>query len=80
MNGKEAIIFLFMLLFAFSSLSSTIAVPSSRSLKFITDENISTQHLYDEFQTEGRMDVEVADYSGTGANNHHDPKPPPGSL
>ncbi|CDO98561.1 unnamed protein product [Coffea canephora] len=28
---------------------------------------------------EGRMDIESLDYSGAGANNHHDPKPP-GSL
>lgn len=27
-----------------------------------------------------RMDVEIADYTGTGANNHHDPRsPPPGT-
>lgn len=28
----------------------------------------------------GRIEVEVNDYSGTGANNHHDPKPPPGTF
>ncbi|KAI3454284.1 hypothetical protein Pfo_010947 [Paulownia fortunei] len=78
--NEKAIFFLFMLLFAFSSLPSTIAVPSSRSLKSITDENISSQHPYDEFQKKERMDVEVADYSGTGANNHHDPRSPPGSF
>ncbi|KAL3512416.1 hypothetical protein ACH5RR_025133 [Cinchona calisaya] len=25
---------------------------------------------------EGKMDIERTDYSGTGANPHHDPKPP----
>lgn len=27
-------------------------------------------------QGRGRMDMETNDYSGTGANTHHDPKPP----
>ncbi|KAL1568360.1 hypothetical protein AAHA92_03733 [Salvia divinorum] len=72
-----------MVLFAFfSSLPPTIGVPSSRSLKSLTHGYTSNQHMYHEiFQLKkGRMDVEVTDYSGTGANNHHDPKPPPGSF
>ncbi|KAH6809352.1 hypothetical protein C2S51_027135 [Perilla frutescens var. frutescens] len=80
---EKATIFLFTLLFAsFSSLPSTTAVPSSRSLKSVTDEYPSNQHLYHEiFQVKkGRMDVELTDYSGTGANNHHDPRSPPGSF
>ncbi|KAL8457226.1 hypothetical protein ACS0TY_035172 [Phlomoides rotata] len=82
MKLEKPLIFLYIILLAFfSSLPSTIAVPSSRSLKFISVENTSNQHLYHEFQEKReRMIIEVADYSGTGANNHHDPRAPPGSY
>ncbi|CAN4087881.1 unnamed protein product [Withania somnifera] len=57
----------------FSLLISTIAVPSSRSLKSITEN----QDSYNKIWMEKReLLVERDDYTGTGANNHHDPKPP----
>ncbi|KAG8378604.1 hypothetical protein BUALT_Bualt07G0002800 [Buddleja alternifolia] len=86
MNDKATIMLLFMLLL--SSLPLTIAVPSSRSLRSMTDDdNIYNQgkilYLFDEFQQQkmkGRMEMEVYDYSGPGSNNHHDPKSPPGGT
>ncbi|KAL3824977.1 hypothetical protein ACJIZ3_021006 [Penstemon smallii] len=67
--------FLIILLFALLAFPSTIAVPSSRSLMSST-KTLHNQHLYNEFQIKGRNGVEIEDYSGTGANNHHDPSPP----
>ncbi|XP_050228928.1 uncharacterized protein LOC126678095 [Mercurialis annua] len=37
--------------------------------------NSDGEELLD-FTINGRMDLESTDYPGTGANNHHDPKPP----
>ncbi|KAK4350703.1 hypothetical protein RND71_030016 [Anisodus tanguticus] len=63
----------------FSLLISTIAVPSSRSLKTIT-ENLPFQDSHDKvlmgLEKKRELLVERDDYAGTGANNHHDPKPP----
>ncbi|KAL3642253.1 hypothetical protein CASFOL_013068 [Castilleja foliolosa] len=82
MNDK-AIILVFMLLLAFSSLPlPTTAVPSSRSLKSITHDNLSTQHkhnLYDDKLQMREMMAIVEDYPGPGANNKHSPPPPPNS-
>ncbi|KAL3835315.1 hypothetical protein ACJIZ3_010051 [Penstemon smallii] len=79
LHEKKTVILL--LFFAFFSVPSTTiaAVPCSRSLKPLT---LATQivsnptHPYNHFQRKGRMDMEIADYSETGANNHHDPIPP----
>ncbi|XP_024641531.1 uncharacterized protein [Medicago truncatula] len=30
----------------------------------------------EEFMVKERMNLEIEDYPGTGANNHHDPNPP----
>ncbi|CAI9780462.1 unnamed protein product [Fraxinus pennsylvanica] len=67
-----------------------LSVSSSRSLSSITDQAqySSGKDLHYDFQValgnreeeeifrEGRMDIETRDYSKTGANNHHDPRPP----
>ncbi|EYU22301.1 hypothetical protein ABFS82_09G002300 [Erythranthe guttata] len=93
-KAKIPLIFLFMLLLllsllllsSFSSLPpSTFSFPSSsrRSLKknksiSDVDEKMWMQHH--DFQKKERMDIEIADYTGTGANNHHDPGSPPGTT
>ncbi|KAL6493441.1 hypothetical protein OROGR_032220 [Orobanche gracilis] len=78
---KIAIVFLFMLFFNFSYFPPTIvAVPSSRSLKSVADENISCtqQPCVDQIlQHKGRMDEQLMDYPGSGANTKHDPSPTP---
>lgn len=62
----------------FSLLISTIAVPSSRSIKTNTENQVSHDKvvLMDELEKKRELLVERDDYAGTGANNHHDPKPP----
>ncbi|KAJ8763136.1 hypothetical protein K2173_025521 [Erythroxylum novogranatense] len=66
-------------------LSSTLAVPTSRSLKSSAEEKASAVQDFlvqdeifgmEERYVEGRMDLESTDYPGTGANNHHDPRTP----
>ncbi|KAL7098202.1 hypothetical protein ACP275_09G002200 [Erythranthe tilingii] len=92
MKDKKAIplIFLLMLLLllllSFSSLpASTFSFPSSRrslmkkNKSISDDEKIWMQHH--EFQKKERKDrEEIEDYTGTGANNHHDPGSPPGTT
>ncbi|KAL6524609.1 hypothetical protein OROHE_016280 [Orobanche hederae] len=78
MRKDMAVVFLFMLLFVFSSFPpTTTAVRFSRNLMSIGDENDSTQQLYDaDFQKKGRMDIETSDYQ-TGPNPKHNPPPTP---
>ncbi|KAL3342636.1 hypothetical protein AABB24_026588, partial [Solanum stoloniferum] len=78
MEKKVSFLSLLLLIFVgFSLLISTIAVPSSRSLKTITENQDSHNKvvLMDELKKRELL-VERDDYAGTGANNHHDPKPP----
>ncbi|KAL6557355.1 hypothetical protein OROMI_017705 [Orobanche minor] len=72
MKKDMAIVYLFMLLFILSYFPPTIvAVHSS---------NISSAQqpcpCVDQIQHKGRMDVELTDYPGAGANTKHDPAPP----
>ncbi|KAK6794928.1 hypothetical protein RDI58_008381 [Solanum bulbocastanum] len=79
MEKKVSFLSLLLLIFVgFSLLISTIAVPSSRSLKTITENQDSHNKvvLMDELKKKRELLVERDDYAGTGANNHHDPKPP----
>ncbi|MCD9641505.1 hypothetical protein HAX54_027717 [Datura stramonium] len=78
MEKRVSFLSLLLLIFVgFSLLISTIAVPSSRSLKTIT-QNLPFQDSHNKVQMEKKREllVERDDYAGTGANNHHDPKPP----
>ncbi|KAL6565847.1 hypothetical protein OROHE_004902 [Orobanche hederae] len=81
MKKKDmAIVYLFMLLFILSYFPPTIvAVPSSRSLNSVTDISSTQQPCpcVDQIQHKGRMDVELTDYPGAGANTKHEPAPPP---
>ncbi|TMW82678.1 hypothetical protein EJD97_005407 [Solanum chilense] len=79
MEKKVSFLSLLLLIFVgFSLLISTIAVPSSRSLKTNTEFQVSHDKvvLMDELEKKRELLVERDDYAGTGANNHHDPKPP----
>ncbi|KAK9715878.1 hypothetical protein RND81_06G196100 [Saponaria officinalis] len=67
---------------------STFAVPSSRSLIINPHkQGLSTEFLLlqeigegeGERRRKGRVDMEVNDYPGTGANPGHDPNVPGGS-
>ncbi|KAL3642252.1 hypothetical protein CASFOL_013067 [Castilleja foliolosa] len=78
----KAIIIVFMVLFAFSSLPlPTTAVPSSRSLKSITHDNLSTQHKHKHKLHGDRLEMRemiatVQDYPRAGSNQGHTPHPP----
>ncbi|XP_012070364.1 uncharacterized protein LOC105632565 [Jatropha curcas] len=79
-----------LLFLGFSFVISSLAVPTTRSLKSTREnpsssvQDLLTQDLdFGEEQLDliegdmnGRMDLESQDYPGTGANNHHDPKTP----
>ncbi|CAA2976751.1 Hypothetical predicted protein [Olea europaea subsp. europaea] len=87
MEKKKALLWLFLF---FSAFLFRLALSSSRSLSSITDQAqySSGRDLHDNFQValsnreekelfgERRMAIETRDYSGTGANNRHDPRPP----
>ncbi|PHU24647.1 hypothetical protein BC332_09754 [Capsicum chinense] len=75
MEKRVSFLSLLLLIFVGSLLISTIAVPSSRSLKTIT-ENQDFHNKVVFMETKRELLVERDDYAGTGANNHHDPKPP----
>ncbi|KAL6583647.1 hypothetical protein OROMI_002936 [Orobanche minor] len=86
MRKDMAVVFLFMLLFVFSSFPRTTTAVrfsiesrnyQSGNLMSIGDENDSTQQLNDaDFQKKGRMDIETSDYQ-TGPNPKHNPPPTP---
>ncbi|KAH0689877.1 hypothetical protein KY289_017235 [Solanum tuberosum] len=80
MEKKVSFLSLLLLIFVgFSLLISTIAVPSSRSLKTSTENQDSHNKVVlmdHELEKRRELLVERDDYAGTGANNHHDPKPP----
>ncbi|KAH0702721.1 hypothetical protein KY290_018034 [Solanum tuberosum] len=80
MEKKVSFLSLLLLIFVgFSLLISTIAVPSSRSLKTSTENQDSHNKVVlmdHELKKKRELLVERDDYAGTGANNHHDPKPP----
>ncbi|PSS01686.1 Protein Rev like [Actinidia chinensis var. chinensis] len=83
---------LLVLFLGFSFVLSSVAVPTSRSLKSFLDDPLVQDLLapdgemdmgmdgelsnVEEFSMQGRMDLENNDYPGTGANNHHDPNAP----
>ncbi|KAG9148507.1 hypothetical protein Leryth_023616 [Lithospermum erythrorhizon] len=78
---------LILMLFAFSLVFSyAVAVPWSRSLKSLSGslsaQDLNFQMTQGQYQEEdksflvGRMDLQINDYPGTGANPDHDPKPP----
>ncbi|CAA2976752.1 Hypothetical predicted protein [Olea europaea subsp. europaea] len=88
MEKKKALLWLFLF---FSAFLFRLALSSSTgSLSSITDQAqySSGRDLHDNFQValsnreekelfgERRMAIETRDYSGTGANNRHDPRPP----
>ncbi|KAL3628980.1 hypothetical protein CASFOL_028032 [Castilleja foliolosa] len=65
-SNYKSMVMVFMLIFALSS----FALTSSRSLKAIAYERLSTQQLYnDKFEKKERIDMQVQDYPGSGANN-----------
>ncbi|CAN4085384.1 unnamed protein product [Withania somnifera] len=79
MEKRVSFLSLLSILFVgFSLLISTVAVPSLRSLKTITENQDSHNKmvLMDQLEKKRELLVERDDYAGTGANNHHDPKPP----
>ncbi|PIN16914.1 hypothetical protein CDL12_10438 [Handroanthus impetiginosus] len=73
-------------LLLFLLLEAAAAVPTSRSLKAAKDPgSVGNFHTQDVMGTgkddwvsklQGRMNLELEDYPGTGANNNHDPKTP----
>ncbi|KAE8099771.1 hypothetical protein FH972_017725 [Carpinus fangiana] len=87
-SSVRVLIVLFM---AFSYVLSCAAVPSTRSLKS-NEEGLTVQDLQaqdamglrdggdlmdvGEGFVEGRMDLEIQDYKGAGANTDHEPKTP----
>ncbi|CAA3008612.1 Hypothetical predicted protein [Olea europaea subsp. europaea] len=87
MEKKKALLWLFLF---FSAFLFRLSLSSSRSLSSITGQAqySSSRDLHDNFQValgnredkelfrERRMAIETRDYSGTGANNRHDPRPP----
>ncbi|OAY41877.1 hypothetical protein MANES_09G136400v8 [Manihot esculenta] len=64
------------------SLESTEQNPPAVIQAFLPQDamelNLGEEQVVDleEGYSNGRMDLESTDYPGTGANNHHDPKPP----
>ncbi|XP_042058936.1 uncharacterized protein LOC121803320 [Salvia splendens] len=83
--GRRQLAVLLLLLFL---VVSSTAVPASRSLKTIKNQVLLGRfHVQDVSDIENddvmmvsllerRMNIELTDYPGTGANNNHDPKPP----
>ncbi|KAK9996091.1 hypothetical protein SO802_020777 [Lithocarpus litseifolius] len=77
---------LLVLLLVFSQLISLNAVPVTRIGNLMhghqarpVSQNthmLATEEKWDEQTFSGRMDVELHDYPGSGANNRHTPKPP----
>ncbi|EEF36658.1 uncharacterized protein LOC8286483 [Ricinus communis] len=91
MVQRTAAVGLLLFFLGFSFLLSSLAVPTTRSLKSTEDNpsssvqdflihqegmDLSSQGEELDFIIAGRMDLESTDYPGTGANNHHDPKTP----
>ncbi|CAL1354586.1 unnamed protein product [Linum trigynum] len=92
MKSLGLLLTLFLLVFVdLSLLKSCVAVPTTRSLMMSPGNPTSPYVLQHGFLSqgatmmklantedviEGRMVVESLDYHGTGANTHHDPKPP----
>ncbi|GLT61117.1 hypothetical protein SLA2020_338440 [Shorea laevis] len=82
---------LLVMLLAFSNLISLNAVPISRARNLLHDSKdiiaasrprsirgAITRQFVEEEITNGRRDLEFADYPGSGANHHHTPMPPAG--
>ncbi|EYU20877.1 hypothetical protein ABFS82_11G022200 [Erythranthe guttata] len=69
-----------LLLYFFLLMVTSSAVPISRSLKTFQNQVSVTYFPYQDVKmeklVEGRMEMELADYPGTGANHNHDPTPP----
>ncbi|KAL2243826.1 UNVERIFIED_CONTAM: hypothetical protein Sindi_0500600 [Sesamum indicum] len=79
MKGKGSVGVVIFLLIFFALCSSPSTAIASRSLTSAAGKQ--HVHVYVEFQKKRRLDhVDVEDYSGTGANNHHDPRSPPSSF
>nr|CAN60285.1 hypothetical protein VITISV_028934 [Vitis vinifera] len=89
--GHKGFLHLMIIFLGFSWLLSCAAVPSSRSFQLIKEE-LSAQAVFlsqkgrgfykfpeveEGYKRVGRIAMEgIDDYAGTGANTHHDPKPP----
>ncbi|CAA2955956.1 Hypothetical predicted protein [Olea europaea subsp. europaea] len=67
-SDRQLLAALLLLLFVVFS----AAVRTSRRLKEVKDE-LSVHNFHNQ---EPRMDMEISDYSGTGANHDHDPPTP----
>lgn len=81
MAGK-ALKLILVIFFCCSFILCTLAVPSSRRLINQIKQEPSSEFLLSQGNielgrnTKGRMDVELTDYPGTGANRNHEPKDP----
>ncbi|OAY82557.1 uncharacterized protein LOC109718120 isoform X2 [Ananas comosus] len=85
---RVASLHLLLLLFCFSYLIfSSHAIPSTRSQRMVkkgfppssgTTQVSKRGNRFEEieFRGFGRMDLEIEDYPGSGANDRHTPKPP----
>ncbi|KAL4633665.1 uncharacterized protein LOC142630700 [Castanea sativa] len=77
---------LLVLLLVFSQLISLNAVPVTRTGNLMHGHQVhlvsqnthmlATEEKWDEQIFSGRMEFELHDYPGSGANNRHTPKPP----
>ncbi|XP_077224957.1 uncharacterized protein LOC143858197 [Tasmannia lanceolata] len=86
---ERSTLHLLVFLLGLSHLISLNAVPLSRSqslfqepqnfLISVNTQQKITNELWEDELINGRMDLEINnDYPGIGANNRHNPKPPPG--
>lgn len=57
------------------SKSQSLIFQHTNSFSYLHTQ-LATEEKWDEQIFSGRMDVELHDYPGSGANNHHTPKPP----
>ncbi|XP_048329930.2 uncharacterized protein LOC125422412 isoform X1 [Ziziphus jujuba] len=88
MAASDTLLRLLVILLGFSHLISLNAIPATRIGSLMhgpsvhdqvtekTNQMAAKESFWDEQATiNGRMDVELHDYPGSGANNRHTPKP-----